>query len=122
MPLTRVRRPAVALVTAVAFSLASTTVAVAAPAAALDRPGLPAPTPLVMVQAPLEVTPADAAAADPNAAEAPSADVPERVPGYAKVTLGKIILFLLALVGIVVLLAILFVALVAYDLTNDSPG
>jgi hypothetical protein len=122
MQLTRYRSAAIALVTATCFSLTSTATAVARP---LEPVGLPAPTPLVLH--PSESRPGEAPVAPGEAPVAPGLqpaaapiDVPIRVPAQTKVTLGKFILVLLAIVGLIVLAAIGVIVYALWDIRTNN--
>ena len=114
-----VRRSAIASVTAVAFSFFSTGVALAnTPVVALaETSGLPAPTPLVLytpTDAPLQTqspTPASYAAA---------VDAPSSVPAPVPAGLGKVVLFLMAIVGLAVLVLLIVGAVALFDLITDN--
>jgi hypothetical protein len=114
MQLTRYRSAAIALVTAACFSLTSTATAVARP---LEPVGLPAPTPLVLHTG--ETSPV-APGFQPGVQAQAALDVPIRVPAQTKVTLGKFILVLLAIVGLIVLAAIAVIVYALWDIRTNN--
>lgn len=74
-----------------------------------EHGGLPEPTSLVLdVQAPVEVD------------VTPVADAPSHVPAPAPAGLGKVVLFLMAVVGIALLVLLIVGAIAIYDLVTDN--
>ncbi len=111
--------PFVALVTCVIFLFAATDVAIANTPTDLSQPaawheadvGLPAPVPLVMLEAPIQVSAAHDAV--------PSPDTPEVIAAPIEGGMAKGMLLLLGLMAVVVILAVALGVLFFLDLTTD---
>lgn len=112
------RRSAIASVTAVAFSLFSTGTALAnTPLIALaETSTLPAPTSLALY----EPTDAPLQTQSPAPSDAVAVDAPSHVPAPAPAGLGKVVLFVLAVVGIAVLVLLIVGAVALYDLITNN--
>jgi hypothetical protein len=115
-----VRRVAIAMVTATAFSGFSTASALAnTPIAALSAApshdgGLPTPVSLVLY------TPGQGAPVAPQAPKAAPADVPQAIPAPGNAAIGKMILVLMAIIGVLVLVGLAVVAFAAWDLLTNN--
>ena len=118
MRLTDLRRASLATFVLVPFVFSTEVSAFARPLA-----GSPTPPPslVLVLDAPTEA-PTDApgapAATDATATFAP--DVPIRPPAQRTGAIGKLTILVLALVGLVVLAAVVIVALVLFDLTSNE--